>query len=55
MTAAMFEIVTKIVDGSRKRPYPEVIYMVAPYLLWIFQILYDVVKWCWRHIHKKRS
>lgn len=43
MVAAMFEMTTKLSDGSRKRPFPVALYVVASHALWLAQIVYDTV------------
>ena len=43
MTAAFFETVTKIVDGTRKVPLPESCYVMMAYMLWIVQVVYDAL------------
>jgi hypothetical protein len=34
-TAAFFEVATKIVDGSRRRPFPTVVYSLMSFVLWM--------------------
>lgn len=43
LTAAFFEVVAKFVDASRKRPFPSIMYTVMSYVLWLGQVLYDLL------------
>ena len=53
--AAMFELVTKLVDGTRRRPFPTALYTIADILYWLAQVVHDMLFWLLKLMNIKQS